>query len=38
MTEYIRTVQLGAVTVTAINVGDIQVPYTLFSESQPNMK
>jgi len=28
MAEYIRTVQLGAVTVTAINVGDIQVPYT----------
>src|SRR3954449_5878936 len=27
MVEYLRTVQLGAVTVTVINVGDIQVPY-----------
>ena len=27
MIEYLRTVQLGAVTVTIINVGDIQVPY-----------
>ena len=27
MTEYLRTVQLGAVTVTVINVGDIQAPY-----------
>ena len=27
MVEYLRIVQLGAVTVTVINVGDIQVPY-----------
>jgi glyoxylase-like metal-dependent hydrolase (beta-lactamase superfamily II) len=27
MVEYLRTVQLGAVTITVINVGDIQVPY-----------
>jgi glyoxylase-like metal-dependent hydrolase (beta-lactamase superfamily II) len=27
MIEYLRTVQLGAVTVTIINVGDIQAPY-----------
>ena len=27
MIEYLRTVQLGAVTITIINVGDIQAPY-----------
>jgi glyoxylase-like metal-dependent hydrolase (beta-lactamase superfamily II) len=35
MVEYLRTVQLGAVTVTIINVGDIQVPYDKWLNVSP---